>query len=462
MNEEKKLLYEVIEYKLNCIRSLNKDDIIVDNINLSDLLKSIITNSDNIANMTDIIIDRIANEKAQNNPVSFKRDLTQLRNQLSQKRDNKLKYELTPDQAKLVNLVVEDLTDILEKKGPHIINVEEVEKQCNDLLKKLKKKEIINNFDFIEEITKEYNNVEFDNNMLSIMKYINEHNLAILSTPKKNIQSFDVKYIRKTKIEDKKKEILNKLNIDYQTLPNYVVSEFKKSDVESIYETFQLIKQNRAEDYGILHLVKKENSLARLILIMYATPESIKGVVDSIKDEQGLIEINLLKIIINNAITSFFVKKNDYFHTRFYDYMSNILMLKKIGVNYRELIKRNPLFMITDNEILTYTLDYLEQKGLPKKAVINKCYKTLSIDASLLIKNVDILFRYNIDMQDLFQSSNYNLLKIQNLDVKLDYIIKKYNLNVNNLDLSKINKLLIAKIFHESNDEHIIWSDTND
>lgn len=459
MSEEKKLLYSIIEHKLVRVSSLNKADIIVDNVNLVDLLKSIIASPYNISAMTDIIIEKIANESNNHNNPNFASDITNLRNYLSHQISNNLKIELTPDQTKLVNQVIENLKDILENKGTIITNVEEVERQCNDLLRKLKKKELINNFDFIEEITKEYNIIDFDNNMLQIMKYINRHNLAILKTPKKTNTVFDLRYIRRPKLDEKVLEMLNKINVDYKALPNYLIGELKRADVNKLYETYNLVKKNRAEEYGILHLVKKENIYAKIVLILYSSPESIKGVVDSVKDQDGIIDISLLKIILNNTMTAFFNRKNEYFRPRYYDYMSNVLMLKDLGINYRELIRRDPLFLITDNEVLTYSMNYLEQKGINKRDIVNKCYKNMANDATLIVENVDLLYKYNIDMNAVLATTNYNILKVSKLGIKLNYIAKKYGIEIKNENLAQINRLLISKIYHESNEDRIVWSD---
>ncbi len=426
MSEEKKLLYSIIEQKQNRLSSLNKADIIVDNVNLVDLLKSIIASPYSIADMTDIIIEKLATETSNHNNPNFADDITNLRNFLSHQRTHNLKIELTPTQTKLVNQVIENLKDILENKGTIITNVEDVERKCNDLLRKLKKKELINDFDFIEEITKEYNIIEFDNNMLQILKYINRHNLAILKTPKKTTAVFDLRYIRRPKLDEKVLEMLAKINIDYKSLPNYLIGELKRADVNKLYETYNLVKKNRAEEYGILHLVKKENFYAKVVLILYSSPESIKGVVDSVKDQDGIIDISLLKIILNNTMTAFFNRKNEYFRPRYYDYMSNVLMLKDLGVNYRELIRRDPLFLITDNEVLTYSMNYLEQKGISKKDIVNKCYKNMANDATLIVENVDLLYKYNIDMNAVLTSTNYNILKVSKLAININIFGNKF------------------------------------
>ncbi|MDE6292837.1 MAG: hypothetical protein K2L98_04065, partial [Bacilli bacterium] len=94
MSEEKKLLYSIIEHKLSRVSSLNKSDIIVDNVNLVDLLKSIIASPYNIADMTDIIIEKLAKETSNHNNPNFASDITNLRNFLSHQRINNIRIEL--------------------------------------------------------------------------------------------------------------------------------------------------------------------------------------------------------------------------------------------------------------------------------------------------------------------------------------------------------------------------------
>ncbi len=293
------------------------------------------------------------------------------------------------------------------------------------------------------------------------MKYINYHNLLILRTPKRNAVAFDIRYIRRPKIDDRLKLILDRLEINYKTLPNYLLGELKKCDVEQAYETYMLIKKNKAEDYGILHLINKDSSLAKLALILYATPKSIKTVIDSTRDENGIIDINILKIIINNIITCFISKRNEYFHPRFYDYVNNIKLLKENNIKYLELIRRNPLFMVSDNDVLAYTFSYAEKAKIDKKKLVNKCYKNLSIDPSLIIENIEVLLNYNIDIEDIFANSNnaYNLLKVSKLGMKIQFFINKFNLDRDKLNLELLNKLMITKIVKEIKNDRIIWSD---
>lgn len=197
-------------------------------------------------------------------------------------------------------------------------------------------------------------------------------------------------------------------------------------------------------------------------MILYSTEESILNVVESIKDANGTIDVRLLRILVNNVPTCFYVKNNAYFVSKHNDYIANINYLKDLKVNYRALIQKNPLFMITNHETLDYTLNYLKQCGADKKNIINRCYKILTINPSLLIDNVEVLKEHNIDLNSYFspENTNYNLLKTANLDIKLRYIEEHSSIKESNpVDYDLINKLLINKIFSEANEGIINWGE---
>ncbi len=464
MEEGKELLYRVIEHRLASISEIDKEDIYVDSVNLVELLRSILSNTDNLADMTDQIIDKVIDDIKSKNATSIKNDIVKIRDLLIGKRDYHLNVDLSQEYQSTIETVVNALSNLLEKKVPGIINIEEVEKKCKLLYQKLKRNEIISDFAFVEEIVRDYNEVEYEPNMIKIMSYINVHNLEVLKAPKKNGPLFDIKYIIKPKLDDKIKEILKKIDVDYRDLPNYLIAELKNCDIEKVYATFSLVKKNKAEDYGILHLIDKENVLAKLVLILYATPESVRGVVDSVRNDDESLDIPLLKIIVNTILTCFIVKKNEYFKSRYEDYRKNMDLLKGISINYKALLKRNPLFMIGDYEVLDYTLKYLEQKGLNKREVVNKCYKSLTVDSALLIENVDVLSNYHVNLpEELAKSPNlYGLLKVVHLEKKLNYLLRTERLNPYQLDLSLVYTLLITKIYNEALNEKVTWGEEND
>ena len=458
MNEGKELLIKIIENKQLSISSLNKEDIIFENINLVELSKKLHESMDYISELSDNLIDKVIID-SNYKKTSFKKDLYKLRDLLIGKRDYNLKINFSKEQEQTYETFTKLLDESLEKSVPGIVNVEQIEKMCNNLMLQIKHNEIINDFNFIESITQEYNAVNKDINLIKIMKYVNEHNLKILKTAKKNGPILEVQFVRRPKLDDRIKEILDKLEVEYKELPNYLLGELKRCDVESVYKTFSLVKKNKAEDYGILHLIKKSNVLAKLVLVLYGTEESVKSVVDSLKNKDGSIDINLLRIVLNYTLPAFLSKKNEYFRPKNYEYIHNINLLKNLGVNYKAMISKTPLFLISNNEALEYTLNYLESNGANKKTIINRCYKTLSIDPSLIIENVETLKGFGVNIEEYFNGINYNLLKVTNLKAKISFIAIKHNLDITTLDCELINKIIVGKVYRECLNNQIMWSE---
>lgn len=461
MDEGKILLYEVIESKLHKIADLDISPIICDNINLKELSSLLKEDKTNLSLVTDNILNKIIDANNVKNS-SFTKNIVGARDLLLGKKEYNLKVKLTKEYEDAVKTFTKYLDNYLKTLNPEIVNKEDIIKKVNNLRKKVDNNLIINDFGLIEDLVKDYDEVNTDKNMLAIMKYVNDFNLILLKMKKKNAPVFDIQMIRRPKLDPSIKEVLDKFDMKEKDLPNYLLSELKKADPEEFIKTYNIVKKNKAENGGILHFLKKEDITNKLLLILYATEESIINVVESIKDSKGIIDVKLLKILINNVPTCFYIKNNAYFAPKYNDYISNISYLKELHVNYRALIQKNPLFMITSHETLDYTLNYLQQCGADKKNIINRCYKTLTITPALLIDNIEVLKEHNIDLNSYFSPSNtnYNLLKTTDLDLKLKYIENHSSVKDSDpVDYELINKLVINKIFSEANEGIINWGE---
>lgn len=453
MDGGQELLLSILDAKLKMINEFNKDDIMCNGINLVDLVKSIEKNDDNFANVTNDVIDYVIENISVKNPENSKSNTIKVRDLLIGKQDYNLKVELNTEYKNIINTFVKYLNRILGNILPGVVDISELEKSVNRLKQNILNREIINDFDLIEDLLLEYDKNNYDSNIISVMKFINIHNIGILKTVKKNAPLFDINFIRRPKLDPQVIDILNKLDIDYKELPNYLISELKRCDVEVFTNTYNIIRQNKAEDGGILHLISKENYLAIITILLYANETSIKSIINSIKDSKKAVDINILKILLNNIMTCFLAKNNEFFKPKYEDFIKNMVILRELNINYKSLINKTPLFMITDNKVLEYTLKYLERYGANRKLVINKCYKILAVNPSLLIDNIEVLKNHNIDFKSYFGESNknYSLLKITNLEEKISYILEHTNkVKTDPLDYELLNKYIVSKIVKET------------
>ncbi|HOB26035.1 MAG TPA: hypothetical protein PLB45_03885 [Bacilli bacterium] len=461
MNEGKELLYTIIDYTKDKYNGVSNKTVMCDGVDLVNLSKKLDDNIDNLSDVSNDLIDKVIQDNAYNSNELFRKKLIQLRDLLIGKKNYNLKVNINNEYKELIKQFKELINNIINNNVPGVFMVDSINESCNKLKYALKNYEVINNYEFIQYIVKEYDPVNYDNNMVTIMEYIVKHNLDILNRADQLKDKEDIKYVKKVKIDEEVEEILDNMHIKVRHLSNSLVGSLKLAKKNDIIDNYNLIKNNKVEDYGILHLIDDNNELGKLVLLLYASDESIKGVVDALKDNNGTPDVKSLRNIITTILPAFLSRGNEFYEPKYYDFISNIELLKKLDVNISSLINRDPLFLITNSEVIKYTLNYVEKLGANKRNIINRCYKTISIDASLLIQNVDILKKYKFDLKKMFNDDSYNyaLLKVSMLELKLKYVISKYNLDVDNLDYNEVSNIILNKVSNEVNDELVVWGE---
>ena len=70
-----------------------------------------------------------------------------------------------------------------------------------------------------------------------------------------------------------------------------------------------------------------------------------------------------------------------------------------------------------------------------------------------------MFFDYPIFFDWEYDSYNYALLKVSMLELKLKYVISKYNLDVDNLDYNEVSNIILNKVSNEVNDELVVWGE---
>ena len=111
------------------------------------------------------------------------------------------------------------------------------------------------------------------------------------------------------------------------------------------------------------------------------------------------------------------------------------------------------MICIVDPERLKNELNIINNKyKVDKKKIINKLYKTISLDLDLVLTNIEVLKKY-ININKYLSGDNYNLLKVKDLDKKIIYLKDKYEIN-NEEDI--LNNL-IKEIYDNKN--IYVWGD---
>ena len=426
MNTSNELLLSIINSRLKELTDKDKIKVYYDDIDLVRLIKGIEENNDNMKYLTDSLIEGIISTSKVRNKEKFISQIKSIRDVFIGKQKYKLKVDFNPKYIKDINTFLALLRDYVEISESGLIDNENYINELKELKEKMFSNELIINFSFIEKMLNDYNSVEFESNLYKVMEYISLHNLNILKTPESILPVVETKSIKTIDEDENIKAVLDKLEIDYKNLSSDLIGGLVTVNHEVFMDNFGLISKNKAENYGILHLFSKENYKAKLVVLLYSDVETIKEVVDLTKDVNGKINVPLLKSICNNVATCFIKNENQRYKPMFENFKKNMEQLKSLEVNYPLLIKNSPLFMVASASDINFALNHLAMMGFDKKQVVNKCYKTLSINPSLIVKNSNILKSKIVDL-DMFikESKNYVLLKIDNLEDKINFLVSQ-------------------------------------
>lgn len=426
VNTSNELLLSIINSRLKELTDKDKIKVYYDDIDLVRLIKGIEENNDNMKYLTDSLIEGIISTSKVRNKEKFISQIKSIRDVFIGKQKYKLKVDFNPKYIKDINTFLALLRDYVEVSESGLIDNENYINELKELKEKMFSNELIINFSFIEKMLNDYNSVEFESNLYKVMEYIPLHNLNILKTPESILPVVETKSIKTIDEDENIKAVLDKLEIDYKNLSSDLIGGLVTVNHEVFMDNFGLISKNKAENYGILHLFSKENYKAKLVVLLYSDVETIKEVVDLTKDVNGKINVPLLKSICNNVATCFIKNENQRYKPMFENFKKNMEQLKSLEVNYPLLIKNSPLFMVASASDINFALNHLAMMGFDKKQVVNKCYKTLSINPSLIVKNSNILKSKIVDL-DMFikESKNYVLLKIDNLEDKINFLVSQ-------------------------------------
>lgn len=448
MNTSNELLLSIINSRLDALTDKRNIKVIYDDLDLVRLIKSIENDNDSMKYVTDSLITEIVSTSKVKNKESFIKKIKSIRDIFIGKQKYKLKVDFNPKYIKDINTFLSLLRDYVERKEEGLLDNEEYINELIELKNKVYNNELIINFSFIEKMLNDYNSLEKEPNLYKIMEYISVHNLNILKTPDNIFPVVETKTIKTLENEEDIMTILKKIGVRSNELSSDLIKSLITANHEVLMENFSLISKNKAENYGILHLINANNYKAKLIIMIYSDESTIKEVVDLTRDVNNKINVPLLKAICNNVASVFIKRENERYKPMFENFKKNIELLKSLEVNYPLLIKNAPLFMVSSSSDIAFALNHLESLGFNKKQVINKCYKTLSINPSLIVKNANIIKNKIVDF-DLFikESKNYALLKVDSLEEKIENLVKAGKETITHKCLAKnLNEYVIESL----------------
>lgn len=453
MNKGKELLFDIIASYQDKLSKLEDTKIIVADQDIIELINNIKMDKYCLGNVTNDLIDEVIRLNKYKTHLIFIKKLYQLRDLYLGKLVYNINVDNKDDYDKTLNTFVELLNNIVNKDA-NVIQKDQITNRLNTLIGAIKYSEIINDHEIIELITRSYSVKNYDANMLTIMEYVAKHNVNVLKDKTLEDTINLSNELKISTLDEEVKEILEKFEINYNELSTEYKMLVKNTSVEQIKTMYELIRHNKVEDYGILHLIDRKNELAKLCILLFSSEKAVKTIVDLFRDNNGDVDVKTIKMVVNLLLPVFLEKGNDYFHSCYGDFINNYQIIKELNINIPGLLNKCPIIFTVNCDQLRNILEYFDRYKIDRKKVINKLYKVIANDIERVIDNVEVIKKYT-DIEEYLNGDNYNLIKVKDLDMKINYIINKYNVT----DIEDINNNLIQEVF--DNRTGSLWGDEN-
>lgn len=422
-------------------------------------------NSDLVKNITMLVEPADARD-------SFLASLIYLKKLIEVNAEEDVKIPLSLNQEELLYQLLELIKKIIAKddeisdaKTKYLRKNAKRLESLNSRLKKKKQLEI-EDYDLIENLIKNNETGNVNKKLNEVVDFLNEYNYDLLpefverpdvteeETHEENIsQPIETTGAIEESPEEEAEVINVKKSIDFDIFnpqsfvydanneppkkrgrkkKNEVVEELSISDEE----VEQAITYNKEKLYKYQEELMDEESINDLINFFK---------INNLSDD-------VINDLINRCTPIFFEKNRDGFK-------DNVRIALTYGTNIEKLIKRNITFFYNTPKYNKNKIELLEKKGLNVSLIFEHQPQILAVGLETLLKNLDILKSYNLDILD----DDYDSLSIitsSNLSSMLDTFIEAgFSTYLATDGLKNIRSLIIKRIFYAYKNDLDVWKE---
>ena len=422
-------------------------------------------NSDLVKNITMLVEPADARD-------SFLASLIYLKKLIEVNAEEDVKIPLSLNQEELLYQLLELIKKIIAKddeisdaKTKYLRKNAKRLESLNSRLKKKKQLEI-EDYDLIENLIKNNETGNVNKKLNEVVDFLNEYNYDLLpefverpamteeETHEENIsQQIETTGAIEESPEEEAEVINVKKSIDFDIFnpqsfvydanneppkkrgrkkKNEVVEELSISDEE----VEQAITYNKEKLYKYQEELMDEESINDLINFFK---------INNLSDD-------VINDLINRCTPIFFEKNRDGFK-------DNVRIALTYGANIEKLIKRNITFFYNTPKYNKNKIELLEKKGLNVSLIFEHQPQILAVGLETLLKNLDILKSYNLDILD----DDYDSLSIitsSNLSSMLDTFIEAgFSTYLATDGLKNIRSLIIKRIFYAYKNDLDVWKE---
>lgn len=282
---------------------------------------------------------------------------------------------------------------------------------------------------YLKDILNNYNNKGRDNIMYDMMLNVNRYNVYFMNKKVKKQDlplDADIATLEEKTEVDIEKHILPHIDANVHELDKDLVTDLKRyADVDKFRTMATAIKNEIGPIHALYEKIEDKNVLASILL--HSDLETIKSVYNVFENignsSLSNVAANIPSIFIKKTINS----KCKYEVVSSYDaFMKNSKIISDFNLNLnREHLLKLSVFLVNDFDKNMKSIERLQILNVNVKNVLEHVGNILAIKPNIVFKNIDTLALYGVKLTDDNNNYGYSLLGMEELDLKLDYLIEQ-------------------------------------
>lgn len=278
-----------------------------------------------------------------------------------------------------------------------------------------------------------------DNILYDIMLNLDRYNVYFMNKKTKSVDLPLTSDIPFEELDVQLKDVLSYLEIKEEELDKELVTDLARyADLDKFKEMAISIKTSNDVKFALFDKIQDKNVLVSILLHSnLETIENIGKVFEKYKDKVNKVVAGVPSIFVKDVVSS--KCKYDVL-THYNNFLGNVALIQEYNLDFKSMTE-SPVFLINDPIKNKQIVEQLKNLGVKINNVLEHVGNILVIKPDIVFRNINTLALYGINLTDDDNNYGYSLLGMEELDVKLDYLIeqglwkKSDGIRLDNLDL---------------------------
>ena len=278
-----------------------------------------------------------------------------------------------------------------------------------------------------------------DNILYDIMLNLDRYNVYFMNKKTKSADLPLTSDIPFEELDVQLKDVLSYLEVQEEELDKELVTDLGRyADLDKFKEMAIAVKTGTDVKFALFDKIQDKNVLVSILLHSnLETIETIGKVFEKYKDKVNKVVAGVPSIFIKDVVSS--KCKYDVL-THYNNFLGNIALIQEYNLDFKSMTE-SPVFLINDPIKNKQMIEQLKNMGVKVNNVLEHVGNILVIKPDIVFRNLNTLALYGINLTDDDNNYGYSLLGMEELDMKLDYLIeqglwkKSDGVRLDNLDL---------------------------